>query len=240
MPFLLLASMPKFARASTNIEKKWFVETRFQKSIIQGSGWSSTEYDTPGSSSTQIQTASSEKRNKVDAAGLSIGYLFREGKTSVSAGYENFGSSSWKTGQFTAKDGRIFDASEYPMKMHNFMIEIAQSYPLNGNGFLFALAGVGQSIIKTKGFSKTLSGVTVSGSIEDRRVENFSKRLGAGAGYNVNSSIQVIGVLQYSDYGIAETVGHTAGNNGIRDYDKGIFETDVNALEASLKLRYLF
>lgn len=238
--FLFVNVILNSAIASTNIDKKWFIEAKFQKSIVEGTGWSSTEYDTPGSSSSQIQSTSSQKWNGIDASGIFIGQLFREGKISVSVGYENYGSSSWRTGQFTAKDGRIFDASEYPMKMHNFMVEIAQYYPLNENRFLFALAGVGQSIIKTGVFSKTLSGVTVSGTMENRRVENFSKRLGAGLGYKLSSQIQLVGTLQYSDYGTAETVGHFAGNNGIRDYDKGIFKTDVNAVEGGLKLRYLF
>ena len=147
--FLFANFIPNFVKASTNIDKKWFIEAKFQKSIVEGSGWSSTEYDTPGSSSSQIQSTSSQKWNKIDSSGIFIGHLFREEKISVSVGYENFGSSSWKTGQFTAKDGRIFDASEYPMKMHNYMVEIARYYPLNKNRFLFALAGVGQSIIKT-------------------------------------------------------------------------------------------
>ena len=52
--------------------------------------------------------------------------------------------------------------------------------------------------------------------------------------------MQLIGLLQYSDYGRAETVGHVAGTSAGVTYDAGIVETDVNAVEASIRLRYRF
>jgi opacity protein-like surface antigen len=228
------------ALAETHDKNSWFIEGRYQASLYEGTGWSSSEYDTPGSPSTQIQSASSESRDKLNSAGFAVGYLMNGGNTSIGVGYENFGSSVWKTGQFTAKDGRVFDSSEYPMTMRNFMIEVTHTYPLEKDRFAFALAGIGQAIIKTSGFAKTLSGARVSGQIYDRQVENISARLGGGMGLNLAQSIQLIGVLQYSNYGQSETVGHFAGNNGIRDYDMGIFKTDVNAVEASVRLRYHF
>jgi opacity protein-like surface antigen len=237
---LILFFVAWSALAETQDKNSWFIEGRYQASLYEGTGWSSSEYDTPGSASTQIQSASSESRDKLNSAGFAVGYLINGGNTSIGVGYENFGSSVWKTGQFTAKDGRVFDSSEYPMTMRNFMIEVTHTYPLEKDRFAFALAGIGQAIIKTSGFAKTLSGARVSGQIYDRQVENISARLGGGMGLNLAQSLQLIGVLQYSNYGQSETVGHFAGNNGIRDYDMGIFKTDVNAIEASIRLRYHF
>ena len=237
---LILFFVAWSALAETQDKNSWFIEARYQGSLYEGNGWESSEYDTPGSSSSQFQTTSSESRDKLTSAGLSVGYDIFDGNTSISIGYENFGSSTWKTGQFTAKDGRVFDSSEYPMTMHNFMIEMTQFYPIDETKFLIALAGVGQAIIKTTGYAKTFSGVRYAGQVQDRRVENVTKRLGAGMGLNLNPSVQLIGLLQYSDYGRAETVGHVAGTSVGVTYDSGIVETDVNAIEASIRLRYLF
>jgi opacity protein-like surface antigen len=228
------------AHAESKNQSDWFIEARYQDSLYEGNGWKSSEYDTPGSESSQFQTTSSESRDSLTSAGLSVGYDIFDGNTSISIGYENFGSSTWKTGQFTAKDGRVFDSSEYPMTMHNFMIEMTQFYPISENKFIIALAGVGQAVIKTTGFAKTFSGVRFAGQIQDRQVENFTKRLGAGMGFNLSNSVQLIGLLQYSDYGRAETVGHLAGTSAGVTYDAGIVETDVNAVEASIRLRYRF
>ena len=240
--FLFSVAMGLAASHSVQAEPKnhnnWFIEARYQGSLYEGNGWKSSEYDTPGTSSSQFQTTSSESRDNLTSAGLSVGYVIFDGNTSISIGYENFGSSTWKTGQFTAKDGRVFDSSEYPMTMHNFMIEMTQFYPIDKTKFLIALAGVGQAIIKTTGYAKTFSGVRYAGQVQDRQVENVTKRLGAGMGLNLNSSVQLIGLLQYSDYGRAETVGHVAGTSVGVTYDAGIVETDVNAVEASIRLRY--
>ena len=124
---LFVAAWSAFADAKNS--NSWFIEGRYQVSLYEGTGWSSSEYDTPGSSSSQIQSASSETRDKLNSAGFAFGYLINGGNTAVGLGYENFGSSVWKTGQFTAKDGRIFDSSEYPMTMRNFMIEVTHTYP---------------------------------------------------------------------------------------------------------------
>ena len=58
--------------------------------------------------------------------------------------------------------------------------------------------------------------------------------------FNLSNSVQLIWLLQYSDYRRAETVGHAAGTSVGVTYDAGIVETDVNAVEASIRLRYRF
>ena len=230
------------ALADNENSNNWFIEGQLQKSLYEGTDWITSEFDTPGSDSTLHvhDTAKSKSRDKLDSAGVAFGYLFNEQKTALSIAYENFGSSTWESGQYTATDGRVFDNSEYPMNMHTYMLELTHIYPVTESRFLIALAGIGQANIKTSGYAKTLNGARGAGNLHDRRVENFSKRLGAGMGFKLSSTVQLIGVLQYSDYGQSETVGHFAGNNGSRDYDMGIFTTDVNAIEASIRLRYHF
>ena len=233
---LILFFVAWSALAETQDKNSWFIEGRYQVSIYEGAGWNSAEYNTPGSDTAQIQSTSTNSRDKLISTGLSIGHTFNESRTALGFTYENFGSSVWKSGQYTAKDGRTFDAAEFPMKMQNFMLELTHNYPLEDDNFIFALAGIGQSVIKTCNFSRTRNGATAAGCLKDYRVENISGRLGFGAGTTLGKSLQIIGVLQYSDYGKAETATHyPSATNGW-----GFMETSVNAIEASIRLRYLF
>ena len=128
-------------------------------------------------------------QEKLNSTGFSIGRTFNESRTALGFNYENFGSSVWKSGQYTAKDGRTFDAAEFPMKMQNFMLELTHNYPLEDYNFIFALAGIGQAIIKTCNLSRTRNGVTEAGCIKDYRVENIGARLGVGAGTTLSKSL---------------------------------------------------
>ena len=238
---LILFFVAWSALAETQDKNSWFIEGRYQASVYEGAGWNSAEFETPGSDSSQLLSTNTNSRDKLNSTGLSIGRTFNESRTALGFTYENFGSSVWKSGQYTAKDGRTFDAAVFPMKMQNFMLELTHNYPLNRENFIFALAGVGQSVIKTCNFSKTLNGATASGCLKDYRVENISARLGVGAGTTLNKSIQIIGVLQYSDYGKAETATSYPGNwSDGSPYGWSYMETSVNAIEASIRLRYHF
>ena len=158
------------ALADTANSNGWFIEGQLQKSLYEGTDWITSEFDTPGSDSSLHvhDTAKSKSRDKLDSAGVAFGYLFNEQKTALSIAYENFGSSTWESGQYTATDGRVFDNSEYPMNMHAFMLEITHIYPVTESRFLIALAGIGQANIKTSGYAKTLSGIRVAGNVYDR------------------------------------------------------------------------
>ena len=71
---LILFFLAWSALAETQDKNSWFIEARYQGSLFEGNGWKSSEYDTPGSSSTQFQTTSSEQRDSLTSAGLSVGY----------------------------------------------------------------------------------------------------------------------------------------------------------------------
>ena len=232
---LILFFVAWSALAETQDKNSWFIEGRYQASVYEGAGWNSKEHNTPGTDSSNIQSTSTNSRDKLNSTGLLIGHTFNGSRSALGLAYENFGASVWKTGQYIADDGRTFDAAEYPMKMQNFMLELTHNYPLDGDNFLFALAGVGQSVIKTCNYSKSRGG-TATGCARDYRQENISARLGVGAGTQLSQSLQIIGVLQYSDYGKSVTA---------TGYDPlpigwNYFETSVNAIEASIRLRYLF
>ena len=83
-------------QAESKNQKDWFVEARYQGSLYEGNVWKSSEYDTPGATSSQFQTTSHESRDNLTFVGLSIGYNLFDRNTSISIGYENFGSSVWK------------------------------------------------------------------------------------------------------------------------------------------------
>ena len=237
--FLFSLAMGVAASHSVQAEPKnhnnWFIEGRYQASVYEGAGWNDKDTNTPGTASSKITSTSTNSRDKLNSAGLSFGRTFNASRTALSFSYENFGSSVWKTGQYISADGRTFDAAEFPMKMQNFMLELTHNYPLEGDNFIFALAGVGQSIIKTCNYSKTL-GATASGCARDYRQENISARLGVGVGTQLNQSLQIIWLMQYSDYGKSVTaLGYDPLPIGWN-----YFETSVNAVETSIRLRYLF
>ena len=232
---LILFFVAWSALAETQDKNSWFIEGRYQASVYEGAGWNDKERNTPGSDSSKIKSTSTNSRDKLNSTGLLVGHTFNGNRTALGFAYENFGSSVWKTDQYISEDGRTFDTAKFPMKMQNFMLELTHTYPLEGDNFLLALAGVGQSIIKTCNFSKT-RGATFSGCFRDYRQENISARLGVGAGTQLSQSLQIIGVLQYSDYGKSVTaVGYDPLPVGWN-----YFETSVNAIEASIRLRYHF
>ena len=112
------------------------------------------------------------------------------------------------------------------------MLETSYNHPINETLSLISLLGLGQAHIKTDGLAKARSGAEASGITHERRVANLSKRLGVGLRKNINQHFDVIGLMQYSDYGYAETRCCTV--------DTATFETEVTAVEASIRLRYHF
>ena len=230
---LLFTLLPLMANADTdaNSEENWFVEGRYQKSLYQGNGWKENEVDTGGASS-NIITATAEKRDKLNSSGIAVGRTFHKNKVGLSLTYEKFASSTWSSGNFVSRDGRTFDYARYPMKMHHFMLETSYSHPINETLSFISLVGLGQAHIKTDGLAKAISGAETSGITQARMVTNLSKRVGTGLQKNISRNLDVIGLLQYSDYGYAETYCCVIGNE--------TFETEVTAVEASIRLRYHF
>ena len=108
--FLLFALMPLMANADIqpNAQGNWFIEGRYQASVYEGAGWNSAEHDTPGTESSQLLSTNTNSRDKLNSTGVSIGRTFNASRTALGFTYENFGSSVWKSGQYTAKDGRTF------------------------------------------------------------------------------------------------------------------------------------
>ena len=225
--------MPNAPNADTqpNGQGDWFIEGRYQASLYEGNGWRENEVDLGGASN-NIITATPEKRNKLNSSGIAVGRTFLDKKGEIALSYEKFTSSTWSSGNFVSRDGKNFDYARYPMKMHRFMLETSYGHPINETLSFISLIGLGQAHIKTDGLAKARSGAELSGITHERRVANLSKRVGAGLRKSINRYIDVIGLMQYSDYGYAETRCCTI--------DTATFETDVNAVEASIRLRYLF
>ena len=219
------------AETQPNGQGNWFIEGRYQASLYEGNGWKENEVDLGGASN-NIITATSEKRNKLNSSGIAVGRTFLDKKVGISLTYEKFASSIWSSGNFVSKDGRTFDYARYPMKMHHFMLETSYNHPINETLSFISLLGLGQAHVKTDGLAKAISGAEASGITQERKVTNLSKRLGAGLLKNISRNLDVTGILQYSDYGYAETYCCVIGTE--------TFETEVTAVEASIRLRYLF
>ena len=228
---LLLFVAAWSAFADNENSNSWFIEGRYQASLYEGNGWKENEVDRGGASN-NIITASSEKRDRINSSGVAIGRTFLDKKIEISAAYEKFASSTWSTGNFVSQDGRTFDYAYYPMKMHNFMLEASYNHPVNETLSFISLIGLGQAHIKTDGGTKAISGAVASGITQEKRVRNLSKRVGAGLRKSISQYFDVIGLMQYSDYGYAETICCTI--------DTDTFETEVTAVELSIRLRYHF
>ena len=79
---------------------------------------------------------------------------------------------------------------------------------------------------------KKYSAGGTAGQGSAKEVKNTSTRFGVGFGYNISPSTAIIGIVQQSDYGDAEVlVGSSA---------QTIFASEVNATEASVRLRVAF
>ena len=229
--FFTLFTCVANAETQPNGQGNWFIEGLYQASLYEGNGWKENEVDTGGASS-NIITATSEKRNKLNSSGIAVGRSFLDKKVGISLTYEKFASSIWSSGNFVSRDGRTFDYARYPMKMHHFMLETSYNYPINETLSFISLLGLGQAHVKTDGLAKAISGAEASGITQERKVTNLSKRLGAGLLKNISRNLDVTGILQYSDYGYAETYCCVIGTE--------TFETEVTAVEASIRLRYHF
>ena len=119
---LLLSVAAWSALADNENSNNWFIEGRYQASLYEGNGWKENEVDLGGASS-NIITATSEKRNKLNSSGIAIGRTFLDKKVGISLTYEKFASSTWSSGNFASRDGRTFDYARHPIRMHHFMLE---------------------------------------------------------------------------------------------------------------------
>jgi len=230
---LLFALLPLMANADTqpNVRGNWFVEGRYQKSLYLGNGWTENEVDLGGASNNMI-SATSEKRDELNASGLAVGHNFINDKVSLSLAYEKFASSIWSAGNYVSRDGRTFDSAHYPMKMHHFIAEISYNQAISDSTSIVYMGGLGQANIKTDSYTKAISGASATGSIAEKYVRNFSKRIGIGLTNSISTKFDIIGLLQYSDYGDAKT--------RCCNETSETFDTEVTAIEAGIRLRYHF
>ena len=80
-------------QAESKNQNNWFIEARYQGSLYEGNGWKENEVDLAGASS-NIITATSEKRDKLNSSGIAVGRTFHENKVGLSLTYEKFASST--------------------------------------------------------------------------------------------------------------------------------------------------
>jgi len=206
-------------------KKSWFVEGRYQKSLSETDGFNDTEL-TPS----QIVSSTGESFDNLDSLGVAVGRYFNDGKTSLSLGYETFGTVNKKFGTGTARDGVVSNDYVFPMDISNIMFELSYNVPISANMFAIGLIGLGQSTISSKQFSITAS---TAGSSLPVEVKNTSSRFGLGLGYNVSEKVQIIALAQSSKYGDSKVNGGGAAT-------PSFITNKVGAIEASIRLRLAF
>ena len=203
-----------------SISSSWFVEGRYQKSISESTGIS--DNDTAAS---KIVSGKGEKWDNLDSVGIAIGRTFKHGKLGVSLGYESFGTVNKSYTNLTQQNGTVINDIVTPMDITNFMVELSYKIPISNEVFVMGLAGVGNATIDSQRY--TVGGV-IDPNSSAREVTNASSRFGIGIGYQINEKTSIIAVAQKSDYGDAEVLSPTT------------ISTDVNATEASVRLRLSF
>ena len=216
---------PSYAAGDEASSDKWFVEGRYQKSISESDGF--RDADTTAS---RVVSATGEEWSNLDSAGISIGKYFNEGKSSLSLGYESFGTKNKKFATVTQQDGDVISNVVMPVDITNIMIEFGYQVPISQNLFAIGLVGVGQAKIDSKTYS--VNGTAGLGAATE--VTNTSTRFGVGVGYKLSPSTSIIGLIQQSDYGDS-TVDTDATTSTVDDFDN-----EVNATEASIRLRVAF
>ena len=92
---LILFFVAWSALAETQGKNSWFIEGRYQASVYEGAGWNSREHNTPGTDSSNIQSTSTNSRDKLNSTGLLVGHTVNGNRTALGFTYENFGSSVW-------------------------------------------------------------------------------------------------------------------------------------------------
>ena len=204
-------------------QKSWFVEGRYQKSISESEGFNDKD-----TSNSKVVSATGEKWDNLDSTGIAIGKFFDDGNISLSIGYENFGTVNKTYTTATQQNGTVISNVILPMEISNMMVEFGYNIPISDDMFVMGLAGFGQAKINSKKYSA--GGTAGQGAAKE--VKNTSTRIGVGFGYNISPTTAIIGVVQKSDYGNAEVLAGSA--------PRTVFASEVNATEASVRLRVAF
>ena len=204
--------------------KSWFVEGRYQKSLIEVDGFNDAATD-----NTRIVSGTGESWDNLDSTGVAIGRYFNDGKASLSLGYDKFGTVNKKFATATAVSGAVTRNIVLPMDVSNIMFELSYNVPISADMFAIGLIGLGQSTISSKQFS--IGATTGLGTAKE--VKNTSSRFGLGLGYNVSEKVQMIALAQSSKYGDSDVNTNTAAN-------PVAFTSEVGAIEASIRIRVGF
>jgi len=230
---LILFFVAWSALAETQDKNNWFIEGRYQKSLSEASGWK----DNTVGGLYRYSAATGEGWESLNSVGAAIGRRFANQKTSVLLTYEDFGTSDWKADTFT-DDNTLFPytygKTVFPVEISNLMLEVQQEYVLADDLNFVFIVGAGQSSLESDKYSLTITqGDPSSARLVGRGISktNTSYRYGGGLVYSISEKTQLSGVLQKSEYGKAEV-----WNENI----DGKIEFDTYAVEASIRLRYLF
>jgi len=226
---VMLSATPHLAFADEQndggvVQKSWFVEGRYQKSLSETDGFSDADTGATG-----IVSATGQSFDNLDSTGVAVGRYFNDGKANLSFGYETFGTVNKKFVTATARNGSVVNNAVMPMDLSNIMFELSYNVPISANMFAIGLIGLGQSTISSKQYSVT--GATGLGVAKE--VKNTSSRFGLGLGYDVSEKVQIIALAQSSKYGDAEVNAGTAAN-------PSAFTNKVGAIEASIRIRLAF
>ena len=221
------------AGTQPNGQGNWFIEGRYQKSLSEASGWK----DNTVGGIYRYSAATGEGWESLNSVGAAIGRRFANQKTSVLFTYEDFGTSDWKADTFSEENiifPWTYGKTVFPLEIRNLMKEVQQEYVVSDDLNFVFIVGAGQSSLESDKYSLTITrGDSSSTRLVGKGINktNTSYRYGGGLVYNSSEKTQLAGVLQKSEYGRAEV-----WNENI----DGKIEFDTYAVEASIRLRYLF
>ena len=207
----------------------WTADIRFNYALTSDAGSS----DQDVGDDNEITTFNGDGIEGETGFGFAVGKRFDD--IGVSIAYEAMGATYDLSGSVQA-DGDIFlPGTESDFDVDTFMLEIDYTAKINEAFDWNVLAGIGQTTFDfgANGINIPRADGTVFIVGEPSDNSDTSMRIGAGIGYKLSETATLLTMLQYTNYGTAESKIGTGAN-------QTTLTMDVEATELSMRVRFDF
>jgi opacity protein-like surface antigen len=207
----------------------WIADIRFNYAITSDVG--GTDQDIGDDS--EIVTFNGDGIEGSSGFGFAVGKRFDN--MGVSLAYESMGVTYDLSGSVQANGTVQLPGTDSDYDVDTFMLEIDYTGQINEAFDWNVLAGIGQTTFDfgANGISIPRADGTVAIVGEPSDNSDTSMRIGAGIGYKLSETATLLTMLQYTNYGTAESKIGTGAN-------QTTLTMDVEATELSMRVRFDF
>ena len=223
------------ALASADWSNDWMMDLRYNYALMSDTSGSDPNTDL-GDHTTNFNGDGIEGENSF---GIALGKSFDD--MFLSLAYESM-SGEYDISGSTLADGTLISAGTEAFDMENFMLELGVRNGLNESVDVVGLVGIGITQFDTD--VNRLSGIVANGvalsaaQANDGNVgdssDDISMRIGGGVEFKFAENVSLLTLLQYTNYGSYDSAVQ-ADDGTIRRA-----ESDVEATELSMRLRFMF